>query len=80
MQAATQGRLEQINTNNASLRNQLGQRIGGLESELARLQNMQQDSALQVAFARGDMEQYEKLYLVAVEMRRHLVYVLFCFE
>ena len=72
MQAATQRRLEEINANNASLRNHLERRIGGLELELARLQNMQQESALQVAFAQGELERSEKLHLVNVEMRRHL--------
>ncbi|KAM3833078.1 ankyrin repeat domain-containing protein 26-like isoform 4-T4 [Vipera latastei] len=72
-QAASQETLEQIRaTNNASLRNQLENRIKELESELAKLKNNQQDSILQKESTHTELERYKGLYSEELKIRKSL--------
>ncbi|XP_039199892.1 ankyrin repeat domain-containing protein 26 isoform X4 [Crotalus tigris] len=72
-QAASQETLEQIRaTNNASLRNQLENRIKELETELAKLKNSQQDSILQKESTHTELEKYKGLYSEELKIRKSL--------
>ncbi|KAM7084054.1 uncharacterized protein J5F26_013542 isoform 2-T2 [Ciconia maguari] len=71
-QAATQARTEEINTTDASWREQLEQRIRALESDLERARSTQEESALQPACAQAETKSSEKRNLVDPEMRRCL--------
>uniref|UniRef100_A0A670YYC9 CCDC144C-like coiled-coil domain-containing protein n=1 Tax=Pseudonaja textilis TaxID=8673 RepID=A0A670YYC9_PSETE len=72
-QAASQETLEQIRaTSNASLRNQLENRIKELESELAKFKNNQQDSILQKESTHTELERYKGLYSEEIKIRKSL--------
>ncbi|XP_062990125.1 ankyrin repeat domain-containing protein 26-like [Elgaria multicarinata webbii] len=72
-QAASQETLEQIRaTSNASLRNQLENRIRDLESELAKLKSSQQDNILQKESTHTELERYKGLYSEEIKMRKSL--------
>ncbi|XP_010226592.1 PREDICTED: ankyrin repeat domain-containing protein 26, partial [Tinamus guttatus] len=72
-QAASQDRLEQIRAgHHASLRNQLKQRIGDLESELDRIKNIEKDNTFQKESAQAEVGKYKELYLEEVKNRRCL--------
>ncbi|XP_015747036.2 ankyrin repeat domain-containing protein 26 [Python bivittatus] len=72
-QAASQETLEQIRaTSNASLRNQLENRIRDLESELGKLKNSQQDNILQKESTHTELEKYKGLYSEELKIRRSL--------
>ncbi|XP_063165588.1 ankyrin repeat domain-containing protein 26 isoform X2 [Candoia aspera] len=70
-QAASQETLEQIRaTSNASLRNQLENRIRDLESELTKLKNSQQDNKLQKESTHSELERYKELYSEELKIRK----------
>ncbi|XP_070802709.1 ankyrin repeat domain-containing protein 26 [Pituophis catenifer annectens] len=72
-QAASQETLEQIRaTSNASLRNQLENRIKELESELAKFKNSHQDSILQKESTHTELERYKGLYSEELKIRKSL--------
>ncbi|XP_041113763.1 ankyrin repeat domain-containing protein 26-like isoform X7 [Polyodon spathula] len=72
-QAASQEALEQIKaTNEATLRNQLEQRIRDLEGELSRAQSTQQNSLSQRDSTQTELERYKELYSQELILRKSL--------
>ncbi|XP_058883305.1 ankyrin repeat domain-containing protein 26-like isoform X9 [Acipenser ruthenus] len=72
-QAASQEALEQIKaTNEATLRNQLEQRIRDLEGELSRAQSTQQNSLSQRDSTQTELERYKELYSQELKLRKSL--------
>ncbi|XP_077194540.1 ankyrin repeat domain-containing protein 26 isoform X10 [Paroedura picta] len=72
-QAASQETLEQMRaTNNASLKNQLENRIANLQSELARLKKSQQDNIYHRESIHTELEKYKGLYLEELKTRKAL--------
>lgn len=72
-QAASQDRLEQIRASHqASLRNQLKDRIRDLEHKLDKINNTQQDSILQKESTQAEVERYKELYQEELKIRRCL--------
>ncbi|NXF96592.1 ANR26 protein, partial [Eubucco bourcierii] len=72
-QAAFQDQTEQLKaTHQASLRNQLKQRIKYLERELNMIKRSQQDSIFQKESTQAEMEKYKELYLEEVKIRGRL--------
>ncbi|XP_032076727.1 LOW QUALITY PROTEIN: ankyrin repeat domain-containing protein 26-like [Thamnophis elegans] len=72
-QAASQETLEQIRANsNASLRNQLENKIKELESELTKFKNSHQDSILQKESTHTELEKYKGLYSEEIKIRKSL--------
>ncbi|XP_070591896.1 ankyrin repeat domain-containing protein 26-like [Erythrolamprus reginae] len=72
-QAASQETLELIRaTSNASLRNQLENRITELESELGKIKNSHQDSILQKESTHKELERYKGLYSEELKIRKSL--------
>ncbi|KAK1169081.1 ankyrin repeat domain-containing protein 26-like isoform X2 [Acipenser oxyrinchus oxyrinchus] len=72
-QAASQEALEQIKaTNEATLRNQLEQRIRDLEGELSRARSTQQNSLSQRDSTQTELERYKELYSQELKLRKSL--------
>ncbi|XP_051791868.1 ankyrin repeat domain-containing protein 26 isoform X2 [Erpetoichthys calabaricus] len=72
-QAASQEALEQIKaTNEATLRNQLEQRIKDLESELSRIKNTHQENMNQRDSTQTELERYKELYAEELKLRKSL--------
>ncbi|MGH0140368.1 UNVERIFIED_CONTAM: hypothetical protein FKN15_042109 [Acipenser sinensis] len=72
-QAASQEALEQIKaTNEATLRNQLEQRIRDLEGELSRARSTQQNSLSQRDSTQTELERYKELYSQEFKLRKSL--------
>ncbi|XP_039617341.1 ankyrin repeat domain-containing protein 26 isoform X2 [Polypterus senegalus] len=72
-QAASQEALEQIkSTNEATLRNQLEQRIKDLESELSRIKNTHQENMNQRDSTQTELERYKELYTEELKLRKSL--------
>lgn len=72
-QAASQEALEQIKaTNEATLRNQLEQRIRDLEGELSRARITQQNSLSQRDSTQTELERYKELYSQELKLRKSL--------
>lgn len=70
MQAASQAKLEQISSQDMTVRKYQEQQTAALESELERIQSLQQETALQLAYAQAEIDRSNTQYLVGQDIRR----------
>lgn len=72
MQAVSQAKLEQISSQEMAVIKYQEQQIAALESELERTQSLQQETALQLAYAQAEIDRSNKQYLLGQDIRRCL--------
>lgn len=62
MQAASQAKLEQISSQDMAVRKYQEQQTAALESELERIQSLQQETALQLAYAQAEIDRSNTVF------------------